>query len=307
MHAADGAPLYRQHCAACHQEDGAGVPGAFPPLAGNPALSDAAHVGSVIADGLSGPIEVGGQSYHGTMPAFAGQLSESDLQALVDYVRTAWGNDVALSGGASSGAGAGSGAGGEAPAGTPQTGTAQTGTAQAGPAPANGAAAAAPGDGAASPSAGNAAAGSALFSGRTRFKNRGTPCAACHSVAGADPLGGGSMGRDLTTAYDRLGGSAGLTGVLQSISFPVMRHAFAGRPLTQREVADLVAYLRQAADTAKAEGTAGRDPGRFGFNWLWLIAILGAGLLYALLLIWWPRQRESLAERLRRTGRSWRR
>src|SRR5699024_9356261 len=30
-----GEKLYQTHCAACHQGDGSGLPGAFPPLAGN--------------------------------------------------------------------------------------------------------------------------------------------------------------------------------------------------------------------------------------------------------------------------------
>jgi len=114
------------------------------------------------------------------------------------------------------------------------------------------------------------------------------------------------MGRDLTTAYDRMGGEAGLRALLGNIAFPTMRQAFADRPLTRSEIDDLVAYLHASAREAAARGTAPRDPGRFGFNWLWLFAILGAGLLNALLLVWWPRQRESLSDRLRRTGRSWR-
>lgn len=163
---------------------------------------------------------------------------------------------------------------------------------------------------AAAPATGQSAAaarGAALFSGRARLQNGGPPCAACHSVAGQNPLGGGSMGRDLTTAYDRLGQDAGLKATLGNIAFPTMRQAFAGKPLTTSEIDDLTAYLKISASTARAAGTAPADPGRFGFNWLWLFAVLGAAALNALLLIWWPRQRESVGERLRRTGRSWRR
>lgn len=148
--------------------------------------------------------------------------------------------------------------------------------------------------------------GAALFSGRVRLHNGGPPCAACHSVAGENPLGGGTVGRDLTTAYARMGGDAGLKGVLGNIAFPAMRQAFAGKPLTQTEIDDLAAYLHAAYQQAEAAGTAPADPARFGFNWLWLFAVLGAAVLNAVLLIWWPRQREGLAERLRRTGKSWR-
>lgn len=83
---ADGSALYQTHCAACHQADGSGVPGAFPPLAGNPAVGDAAYVERVIVEGLSGPLEVLGVSYDGMMPAIA--LGRDDLAALVAFVQT---------------------------------------------------------------------------------------------------------------------------------------------------------------------------------------------------------------------------
>jgi mono/diheme cytochrome c family protein len=50
-----GAELYQANCAACHQAGGEGIAGTFPPLAGNPAATDAEYVASVIGNGLSGP------------------------------------------------------------------------------------------------------------------------------------------------------------------------------------------------------------------------------------------------------------
>lgn len=267
--ATSGAELYVRHCAACHQAGGTGVPGVFPPLAGNAALADADHVRSVIEKGLSGPLQVGGTTFGGTMPPFGGQLGGAEVQALTDYLRSAWGNDFAAPS-----AGAGTAA------------TPAASTPPAAPAP-----------------AGNASLGRALFSGERRFRNGAPPCSACHTVKGESPLGGGTLGRDLTTAYDRMGQSAGLQGVLKTIAFPVMRQTFASHPLTDREIADLVAYLQETASAAHAQGTAGADPARFGFNWIWLFAAVGAPLLFALLLIGWPRQCESVSERLRRTGR----
>lgn len=272
--AASGAELYDQHCAACHQAGGTGVPGVFPPLAGNTALADADHVRSVIETGLSGPLQVGGATFDGTMPPFGGQFSAAEVQALTDYLRSAWGNDFAAP------------SAGAATAATPAASAPPAAPATASPAP-----------------AGNASLGRALFSGERRFRNGAPPCSACHTVQGESPLGGGTLGRDLTTAYDRMGQSAGLQGVLKTIAFPVMRQTFANHPLTDGEIADLVAYLRETASAAHAQGTAGADPARFGFNWIWLFAAVGAPLLFALLLIGWPRQRESVSERLRRTGR----
>ncbi len=80
-----GASVYGQFCSACHQPTGAGVPGTFPPLAGNENVADGAYVEATIRDGLSGVIEVDGVSYDMTMPAVAG-ISEPEITAVVAYV-----------------------------------------------------------------------------------------------------------------------------------------------------------------------------------------------------------------------------
>jgi len=66
--AQDGKALYGQRCAACHGSEAQGVPGAIPPLAGNPRAQDEAHVLKVIKEGISGPLEVAGTTYNGVMP-----------------------------------------------------------------------------------------------------------------------------------------------------------------------------------------------------------------------------------------------
>nr|WP_240695414.1 cytochrome c [Thermus caldilimi] len=92
--AKEGEGLYAQHCAACHQANGQGVPGAFPPLAGNPNLQDKTYHIQVVLNGLQNkPITVNGQTYQGAMPAF-GQLSDREIAAILTYERTAWGNNL---------------------------------------------------------------------------------------------------------------------------------------------------------------------------------------------------------------------
>lgn len=93
----DGAAVY-QNCASCHQPNGEGLPGSFPPLAGH--LSDllgheggANYVANVLVYGLQGSIEVNGDSYNGVMPSW-GHLSDAELAAVVDYVVTSWGGDT---------------------------------------------------------------------------------------------------------------------------------------------------------------------------------------------------------------------
>lgn len=85
----DGAAAYKR-CAACHLAAGAGVPGAFPPLAGNvKSLAQTAdgrrYLALVVIKGVSGPLTVEGKSYRGVMPA-QGDLDDATTAALLDHV-----------------------------------------------------------------------------------------------------------------------------------------------------------------------------------------------------------------------------
>jgi len=84
--APDGQDVYLANCAACHQPDGLGVPGSFPPLSGNPNVQDGDYVKSVITGGLSGPIEVLGETYDGVMPPFT-NLSDADIESVIAYIQ----------------------------------------------------------------------------------------------------------------------------------------------------------------------------------------------------------------------------
>ena len=80
-----GAELYAQHCASCHQPGGQGIPGAFPPLVGNPAAADPDNVLDAIVNGRSGPVEILGVSYDGVMEPVP-ELSGDELDAVVAHV-----------------------------------------------------------------------------------------------------------------------------------------------------------------------------------------------------------------------------
>ncbi len=87
-----GQRVYERNCMACHQSTGAGIPGAFPPLAGaDYLLDDPRHAISVLLDGLSGEISVNGVTYNGVMPAV--RLSDEDTANVLTYVLNTWGND----------------------------------------------------------------------------------------------------------------------------------------------------------------------------------------------------------------------
>ena len=87
----DGAAVYAANCASCHQGDGQGIPGAFPPVAGH-AADLVANEGRdylplVLLYGLQGPIEVQGRTYDGVMPAWP-QLSDDELAAVANHIVT---------------------------------------------------------------------------------------------------------------------------------------------------------------------------------------------------------------------------
>jgi mono/diheme cytochrome c family protein len=89
---ADGQTVYLQNCAACHQPNGQGVAGQFPPLAGNPDLFlDRLFPVYVVLNGLSGEVTVAGEQFRSTMPPFD-HLADASIAAVVNHVRSAWGN-----------------------------------------------------------------------------------------------------------------------------------------------------------------------------------------------------------------------
>lgn len=94
----NGAALYAQHCAACHQTSGAGTPGLAPAIKGAhwAQLGQTPHyLASVLLYGLSGPIVVDGQRFVGVMPGFANSLTDPQLGAVIDHVAQLQGRTAA--------------------------------------------------------------------------------------------------------------------------------------------------------------------------------------------------------------------
>lgn len=140
------------------------------------------------------------------------------------------------------------------------------------------------------PTNGSRERGRQYFSGLLPLANGGPNCIACHSTTDLPALGGGSLGPDLTQVAVRLG-DPGLASALQTLPFPTMQGVFANRMLTPAEQADLYAYLQSGK---------GMQPVGTNFSyWFWGVGIAGALVLFGLLSIYWPKQRQGLAERLR--------
>ena len=82
---ARGEKVYQANCAACHQANGLGLPGAFPAISGSKIATGpiADHINRVL-NGKPGT----------AMAACGGQLSDADIAAVVTYQRNAWDNKM---------------------------------------------------------------------------------------------------------------------------------------------------------------------------------------------------------------------
>ncbi len=92
---ARGEAVYARTCAACHQNNGGGVDGAFPPLDGSKLMSgNPANAIRIVLHGMTGPVEVSGKlTVNSLMPPVPG-LSDTEIADALTYVRHAWSNDA---------------------------------------------------------------------------------------------------------------------------------------------------------------------------------------------------------------------
>lgn len=86
-----GRDLFVRNCFVCHQFNGQGIPGVFPPLAKSDFLTDNVERAiKAVVEGLSGPIVVQGKRYNGAMPPMA--LNDDEVADVFTYVLNNWGN-----------------------------------------------------------------------------------------------------------------------------------------------------------------------------------------------------------------------
>jgi nitrite reductase (NO-forming) len=79
-------------CSVCHQANGQGIEGVFPPLAGSDLLAATPKRAiSIALNGLSGPLTVNGKTYNSVMPPMS-QLNDDEIANILTYVTHAWAN-----------------------------------------------------------------------------------------------------------------------------------------------------------------------------------------------------------------------
>ncbi|HSA59142.1 MAG TPA: cytochrome c [bacterium] len=133
-----------------------------------------------------------------------------------------------------------------------------------------------------------------LFTGRIPLAAGGAACISCHSAGDVGPLGGGTMGLNLTQAYSKYE-DKGLSKALKRPGFLIMKDYFADKPLTDDEAFALKAFLY---DVDRAGTQGGNHQKKFLF--------LGLGgtvvMMGATDFIWRKRRRKSAKPWSRQSG-----
>lgn len=89
-----GKKVYDQYCLVCHQADGKGVPNAFPPLTQTEYVNgDTDRLIGIVLNGLTGEIEVNGETYNSVMVAH-NFLNDTEVADVITYVRSSFGNEA---------------------------------------------------------------------------------------------------------------------------------------------------------------------------------------------------------------------
>ncbi len=88
-----GAKVFQSYCQACHQANGQGLPGAFPPLAGSDyLLADGQRGIHAVIEGVTGALVVNGKKYDSVMPHL-NYLDDTQVADVVTYALNSWGNN----------------------------------------------------------------------------------------------------------------------------------------------------------------------------------------------------------------------
>jgi mono/diheme cytochrome c family protein len=92
---AKGRKMYTDFCTPCHQANGMGVPGQFPPLGGSDWVNAEGinRIGRIVMNGIQGPIKVNGADYNNVMVPWKDFMkSDEDLAAILTFIRGNFGN-----------------------------------------------------------------------------------------------------------------------------------------------------------------------------------------------------------------------
>jgi mono/diheme cytochrome c family protein len=88
----EGRDIYQKHCLSCHQVDGSGVPGMFPPLKKSDWVNgDKKRIILVVLNGIKGNIIVNDETYSQVMPR-QDYLTDEQIAKVLTFIRNNFGN-----------------------------------------------------------------------------------------------------------------------------------------------------------------------------------------------------------------------
>ena len=86
-----GREIFLAKCIVCHQADGSGVPGLYPPLDSSPRLSGPPEkLVRIMLLGLKGPQTRNGTTFNGMMPSWRFDLTDSQIADVLNDVVARW-------------------------------------------------------------------------------------------------------------------------------------------------------------------------------------------------------------------------
>jgi mono/diheme cytochrome c family protein len=91
-----GKKIFAANCQTCHQANGLGVPGQYPPLAGSEFTTGGSRrPAMIVLKGLQGPVTVKGQKYgSAVMQPWDKTLTDQKIADVLTYERSEWGNNA---------------------------------------------------------------------------------------------------------------------------------------------------------------------------------------------------------------------
>jgi mono/diheme cytochrome c family protein len=91
-----GKKIYSANCATCHQANGEGVGGQYPPLAGAEwVTAGSKRPAMIVLKGLEGPLTVKGMQYgSAVMTPWEKTLNDQKIADVLTYIRQEWGNQA---------------------------------------------------------------------------------------------------------------------------------------------------------------------------------------------------------------------
>ena len=113
--------------------------------------------------------------------------------------------------------------------------------------------------------------GRKIFLGRVSLKNGGPACNSCHTLRGLGGFGGGRLGPDKTTVFNRLGGRKAMQAWLGGPATTTMKAVFDKHPLEAEEIRPLVAFFKEVASDGKPNSSSGRF-------YFFFVALIGSAL-----------------------------